>query len=55
MTREEFERTVPEQRWYDLRIIEVITSAVDHAAAAIGAAFAEELESKRNAYIEAAE
>ncbi|MGY0460893.1 hypothetical protein ACW14Y_11620 [Kitasatospora sp. cg17-2] len=48
-------RTVPEQRWYDMRIIEDITSAVDHAAAAIGAAFAEELESKRNAYIEAAD
>ncbi|MFD8479067.1 hypothetical protein [Kitasatospora sp. NPDC059673] len=48
-------RTVPEQRWYDLRIIEDITSAVDDAAAAIGAAYAEELATARNAYIEAAD
>ncbi|MFI5529213.1 hypothetical protein ACIA8O_11800 [Kitasatospora sp. NPDC051853] len=48
-------RTVPEQRWYGLRIIEDITSAVDNAAAAIGAAYAEELESKRNAYLDASD
>ncbi|BFV58199.1 hypothetical protein KCMC57_up33030 [Kitasatospora sp. CMC57] len=46
-------RTVPEQRWYALRIIEDITSAVDDAAEAIGATYGEELEAKRNAYIEA--
>ncbi|MFJ1756660.1 hypothetical protein [Kitasatospora sp. NPDC088134] len=48
-------RTVPEQRWYDLRIIEDITSAVDNAAAALGVAYAEELDAQRNAYIEAAD
>lgn len=46
-------RTVPEQRWYDLRIIEDITSAVDKAAEAIGAAYSEELDAARDAYIEA--
>ncbi|MFC5666917.1 hypothetical protein ACFP3U_28610 [Kitasatospora misakiensis] len=45
--------TIPEQRWYDLRIIEDITTAVDNAATALGAAYAKELEATRNAFIEA--
>ncbi|MFG2906224.1 hypothetical protein ACGF13_14290 [Kitasatospora sp. NPDC048286] len=48
-------RTVPEQRWYDVRIIEDVINAVEQAAEAVGAAYGEELEAKRDAYIEAAD
>ncbi|MER8099983.1 hypothetical protein [Kitasatospora sp. NPDC094016] len=44
--------TVPEPRRYDLRIIEDITSAVERSAEALGAAYAEELETKRTAFID---
>ncbi|MEE1823328.1 hypothetical protein PUR61_14175 [Streptomyces sp. BE20] len=48
-------RTVPEQRWYDLRFLEDLTAEVDKAAEALGIEYAEELEAERNAYIEAAD
>ncbi|MFJ9445326.1 hypothetical protein ACIRRH_26195 [Kitasatospora sp. NPDC101235] len=47
------ERTVPEQRWYDLPIIDDMARAVDAVAGQIASAFAEQLDAKRQAYIEA--
>ncbi|MFG2912743.1 hypothetical protein ACGF0D_07605 [Kitasatospora sp. NPDC048298] len=47
------ERTVPEQRWHDLPIIDDMARAVDAAAGQIASAFAEQLDAKRQAYIEA--
>ncbi|MFD5562021.1 hypothetical protein [Kitasatospora griseola] len=46
------DRTVPEQRWYDLPIVDDIARAVDKAAEAIATAYAEELDAERWAYIE---
>ncbi|MEU3562312.1 hypothetical protein [Kitasatospora sp. NPDC006786] len=48
-------RTVPEPRRYDVRIIEDIANAVDQAAETVGEAYSEELDAKRDAYIEAAD
>ncbi|MFD5562640.1 hypothetical protein [Kitasatospora griseola] len=45
--------TVPEQRWYDLRFLEDLTNEVEQAAEALGAAYGEELDAKRDAYLEA--
>ncbi|MGW4804124.1 hypothetical protein [Kitasatospora sp. NPDC004272] len=47
--------TVPAHRWYDLRFLEDLTSEVDRAAEALGIAYAEELDVKRDAHIEAAD
>ncbi|MFJ5306208.1 hypothetical protein [Streptomyces sp. NPDC088350] len=43
--------TAPEQRWYDVRILEEVVSAVEKQAAAQGAEFARELDEAREAYV----
>lgn len=43
--------TVPEQRWYDARLLEDLVSHADEKAAELGAEFARELEEKREAFI----
>ncbi|MCX5203906.1 hypothetical protein OG897_20915 [Streptomyces sp. NBC_00237] len=43
--------TVPEQRWYDARMLEEIVSHADSKAAALGVEFDQELSDKREAYI----
>ncbi|BAJ26555.1 MULTISPECIES: hypothetical protein [Kitasatospora] len=45
--------TVPQPRMYDLRLIEDLIETTERMAAEIGAAYAEELDAKRTAYIEA--
>ncbi|MFB7477209.1 hypothetical protein [Kitasatospora sp. NPDC056184] len=46
-------QTVPEQRWYDLPIIDDMARAVDAAAERIASDFAEQLDAERQSYIEA--
>ncbi|MFD9477128.1 hypothetical protein [Streptomyces nojiriensis] len=43
--------TVPEQRWYDARLLEDIVSHADSKAADLAAEFDQELSDKRDAYI----
>ncbi|WP_327736185.1 hypothetical protein OG749_22760 [Streptomyces nojiriensis] len=43
--------TVPEQRWYDARLLEDIVSHADKKAAELASEFDQELNAKRDAYI----
>ncbi|MGV9271521.1 hypothetical protein ACWDRR_43545 [Kitasatospora sp. NPDC003701] len=45
--------TVPEPRMYDLRLVDDLIETTERMAAEIGAAYAEELDATRTAYIEA--
>ncbi|MCM1968638.1 hypothetical protein [Streptomyces sp. G1] len=45
--------TIPEQRWYDARLLEDIVSHADRKAEELGVEFDEELSAKRDAYITA--
>ncbi|MFI5617789.1 hypothetical protein [Streptomyces sp. NPDC051567] len=47
------DRTVPDQRWYDLPIVDDMARAVDTAAGLIASDFAEQLDANRQTYIEA--
>ncbi|MFF4421534.1 hypothetical protein ACFY04_12230, partial [Streptomyces sp. NPDC001549] len=43
--------TVPEQRWYDARLLEDIVSHADKKASELASEFDQELNAKRTAYI----
>ncbi|MFB8169993.1 hypothetical protein ACFC60_18790 [Kitasatospora purpeofusca] len=45
--------TVPDPRMYDLRLVDDLIETTERMAAEIGAAYADELDATRNAYIEA--
>lgn len=47
--------TIPEQRWYDARLLEEIVTHADKKAEELGLKFDEELTSKRDAYISESE
>ncbi|WP_435059498.1 hypothetical protein [Streptomyces sp. bgisy060] len=44
-------QTIPEQRWYDARLLEDMASHADRKAAELGAEFDQELTDKRDTYI----